>query len=80
MATHIERNKNKRNKLIIHDMTLVAPDRSRKDIGRLKTAIESTERIHIPSQYELYDIYHAITTIDGHLSGILQKRTDTITE
>lgn len=64
--------------IIINDFTQVSPDRSRKDIGALRRAIENAEAIHLPCRADLYDIYHDNISIDGHLSGIIDKRRDMI--
>ena len=72
-------NKNKKQPVIINDLTLVSPDRNRKDVGKLKAAIMSAERIQAPNRYALYDLYHDVVTIDGHLAGILAKRTGAVT-
>lgn len=64
--------------IIINDFTQVAPDRSRKDIKALRQAIEAAETPIMPSRVALYDLYHDNITIDGHLSGILNKRRDTV--
>lgn len=64
--------------IIINDFTQVSPDRSRKDISKLRLAIEAAEQVTVPSRAALYDIYHDNITIDGHLSGILEKRRDTV--
>lgn len=64
--------------LVINDMTLVAPRRNRKDIAALKSAVVAAESISLPNRAQLYDIYHDCVTIDGHLSGILAKRRDSI--
>ncbi|MDR1984992.1 MAG: DUF935 domain-containing protein [Prevotellaceae bacterium] len=72
----IERGARKPQKVIINDLTLVAPDRNRKDIAKLKSSIQRAESIYTPSRVQLYDLYHDITTIDGHLAGVLQKRKD----
>jgi len=64
--------------VIINDMTQVAPDRNRKDAGKLKAAIERAESIYTPNRTQLYDLYHDVLTIDGHLSGIIEKRTDAV--
>jgi SPP1 gp7 family putative phage head morphogenesis protein len=70
--------KNTPTNLVINDFTQVSPDRSRKDIGKLRAAIERAESIFVPNRTALYDIYHDITTIDGHLSGIIRKRIDSV--
>lgn len=64
--------------VIINDMSQVAPDRNRKDAGKLKAAIERAESIYTPNRTQLYDLYHDVLTIDGHLSGIISKRTDAV--
>ena len=64
--------------LVVNDMTFVSPDRNRKDVGKLKAAIERAESITTPNRARLYDLYHDIVTIDAHLSGVLQKRTDSV--
>jgi len=63
---------------LIHDLTLVAPDRNRKDIQSLKQAVTSAELIHFPNRTLLYDLYHDIYTMDGYLSGIIDKRIDSV--
>lgn len=63
----------------ILDLRMVAPDRNRKDVGKLKSAIERAESITLPNRYKLMDLYHDVVTIDGHLAGILDKRTKAVT-
>lgn len=65
--------------IIVNEMTHVSPDRNRKDIGTLRRAVEAAERIHTPNRARLYDLYHDVLTIDGHLSGIIEKRTAAVT-
>lgn len=63
---------------IIHDLTLIAPDRSSKDIGSLKQAVITAESIYYPNRVALYDLYHDILSMDGYLRGIIQKRVDDV--
>jgi hypothetical protein len=63
---------------IIHDLTLVSPDRSSKDIGKLKESIISAESVYFPNRVALYDLYHDILSMDGFLRGIIQKRIDAV--
>lgn len=63
---------------LIHDFTIVAPDRRRKDVSDLKNAITSGEQIYFPNRSLLYDLYHDIYTMDGFLSGIISKRINTV--
>lgn len=63
---------------IIHDLTLVSPDRSSKDIGKLKESVVSAESVYFPNRVLLYDLYHDILSMDGFLRGIIQKRIDAV--
>lgn len=60
--------------IVVQDMTLVSPNRNTADVGKLKDAILRAESITLPKRVQLYDIYNHITTIDGHLGGIIGKR------
>ncbi|WP_298307239.1 DUF935 family protein [Flavobacterium sp.] len=63
---------------IINDLTLISPDRSSKDIGKLKESIEVAESIYYPNRVQLYDLYHDVLSLDGFLRGIIQKRIDSV--
>lgn len=63
---------------LIHDLTVVSPDRNRKDVQSLKTAVVSAELVHYPNRVLLYDLYHDVYSLDGHLRGIIAKRIDTV--
>lgn len=65
--------------LLVPEITYVQPDRNRKDVGMLKQAILCAESVLAPYRTYLYDLYHDIVTIDGHLSGVLEKRTKSVT-
>ncbi|MBR3648266.1 MAG: DUF935 family protein [Paludibacteraceae bacterium] len=65
--------------IIVQEIKLVSPDRNRKDVGNLKQAIERAESVELPNRYKLMDLYHDVVTIDGHLSGLLEKRTKAVT-
>ena len=69
----------KNNSIVVQEIRLVAPDRNRKDVGTLKRAIMGAESIEVPNRYRLMDLYHDVVTIDGHLSGLLEKRTKSVT-
>lgn len=64
--------------IVVQDLTLVAADRSPKDIGKLKSAIINAEAIHFPNRAQLYDLYHDVVSLDGHLQGIIEKRIDSV--
>ena len=78
MGLTVQKGNKKPQKTIIQDFTFVAPDRTRKDVGILRYAIERAESVYVPNRYKLLDLYHDIVTIDGHLAGIIQKRTDAV--
>ncbi|MGV9003968.1 phage portal protein family protein [Flavobacterium sp.] len=75
MAEEIKKEKKS---IIIHDLTLVAADRSQKDIGKLKSAVVNSEAIYAPNRAALYDLYHDVVSLDGHLQGIIEKRIDSV--
>ncbi|MDR2472157.1 MAG: hypothetical protein LBD53_01155, partial [Tannerella sp.] len=65
-------------KLTVHEMNLVSPDRNAKDIGKLKAAIVRAESVTIPNRTQLYDLYHDITSLDGHIGGLIEKRINAV--
>jgi hypothetical protein len=64
--------------IIINDITLVAPNRQAKDIGKLKTDIVSAESVYFPNRADLYDLYWDVYSMDGFLRGIIRKRIDNV--
>ncbi|MES2238871.1 MAG: DUF935 family protein [Bacteroidota bacterium] len=77
MGVNIEKGK-KPEAYVVHDLTLVAPDRGSKDIGKLKESVISAESVYFPNRVLLYDLYHDILSMDGFLRGIIQKRIDAV--
>lgn len=75
----VQRHRTKKQSIIVNDFSFVAPDRNRKDVGTLKKSIERAESVHCPNRYRLYDLYHDVLTLDGHLSGVCEKRIKAIT-
>lgn len=65
------------NQLVIQEINIQAPDRSRKDISDFKSALESAERTEYPQRVQLYNLYEDII-LDGHLSGIMAKRISAV--
>jgi phage gp29-like protein len=61
-----------------YELYLRPPDRTAKDLASLKTALSAAERSELRSRYMLYDIYKENIDFDGHLRGLLRKRTDSI--
>ncbi|MBX2916438.1 MAG: DUF935 family protein [Cyclobacteriaceae bacterium] len=59
--------------LVVNQINVVSANRTSKDIGTFKTAINSAESVAFPNRVLLYDIYDQIL-IDGHLCGVTQKR------
>ena len=70
--------KNKQGNIIVQQIVNVAPDRSRKDVGTLKQSLERAESAQLPNRYKLYDLYHDVLSLDGHLSGLIGKRTKAV--
>lgn len=68
----------KQPEFIIHDLTLVSPDRSSKDMQSIKIFVQTAEQVHYPNRVGLYDMYHDIWTMDGHLRGIVGKRVGNV--
>ena len=68
----------KNGQLVVQQITMVAPDRQRKDVGTLKQALERAESVQLPNRYKLYDLYRDVLSLDGHLSGLLEKRTKAV--
>ncbi|MDD2633947.1 MAG: DUF935 family protein [Bacteroidales bacterium] len=64
--------------VIVYDLTLSSPDRNSKDISTLKSSILRAESITLPNRHLLYDLYHDVRSLDGHLSGIIKKRIDAV--
>jgi len=64
--------------LVVQELSIVAPDRNRKDMGTLKASIQRAESIQLPNRTKLYDTYHDVMSLDGHLSGIWRKRIDAV--
>lgn len=64
--------------VIVQDISLVSPDRGRKDIQSLKNSVISAESIHYPNRVLLYDLYHDVVSMDGFLCGIINKRIDSV--
>lgn len=64
--------------LVVQEMHLVSPDRNRKDVATLKQALQRAESIQLPNRVALYDLYHDIVTLDGHLEGLITKRVGAV--
>ncbi|WP_407479952.1 phage portal protein family protein [Elizabethkingia anophelis] len=64
--------------VIIQDLTLISPDRNRKDVQNLKNAVISAEQVYFPNRVLLYDLYHDVVSLDGFLKGIIEKRIKSV--
>jgi len=67
----------KNQQLIVNELNIMSADRSRKDIGSFKSALQSAEAIHSPQRIQLFNLYDDIT-LDGHLTGITNKRISAV--
>ena len=63
--------------LIVNDIRLISVDRTMKDIKSFRTALRTAESIYFPNRTRLYDLYEDVL-LDGHLTGIMQKRIDEV--
>ena len=63
--------------LVVNQLNVISADRSKTDIGDLVTSLQSAESVHYPNRSRLYNLYDNIL-IDGHLTGIMSKRIDTV--
>ena len=63
--------------LVVNKIIVQNVDRTMKDIGRWRQAHQAAENKYYPVRYRLYDIY-ADVLLDGHLSGLIQKRFDAV--
>ena len=61
--------------IIVNKITSIAPNRQAKDVGSLKSAIINAESRIVPNRAQLYDLYNDVVSLDGRLSGLLEKRT-----
>ncbi len=67
----------KKTNLVVHDIRLINVDRTMKDIGKWRNALINAESIYYPNRTRLYDVY-ADVLLDGHLTGIINKRMDAV--
>lgn len=63
--------------IIINDIRIQQVDRSKKSIAGWRNDHRAAESITNPNRSRLYDLYADIL-LDGHLSGIIQKRVDAV--
>lgn len=78
MEQAIIKEKGKENvSLIMHDIHMVSVDRTMKDIAYFRSALRNAESIYYPNRTRLYDLYEDVK-LDGHLTGIINKRFDAI--
>lgn len=63
--------------IVVNQINIIAVDRSTKDIKRWRQAHVNAEAVVYANRQQLYDLYKDVE-LDGHLSGIVQKRFDTV--
>jgi len=49
--------------LVVHEMNVMSADRSYKDIGEFKNALQSAESVYYPNSTRLFDLYEDIMLI-----------------
>ncbi len=65
--------------IVVNNMPVILrpADRTKKDIGDWWFALQVAEQVIFPNRTRLYDLYSTVI-IDGHLSGIIEKRIASI--
>lgn len=63
--------------IIVNRISMVAVDRTTKDIETWRSAHRVAESIYYPMRSRLYDLYMDVV-LDGHLSGLMTKRIDSV--
>lgn len=64
-------------KVVSRNITVRSIDRSSKDAATWMSGIKQAESVINPNRVRLYDVYE-MALLDGHLSGIIDKRIDTV--
>lgn len=64
-------------KIVVQELRITSTDRSYKDVGELKEALQSAERIHYPNRTGLYDLYED-TVLDGQVTASINKLVDDV--
>jgi hypothetical protein len=64
-------------KIVVQELRITSADRSYKDVGELKEALQSAERVHYPNRVQLYDLYDDVV-LDGQVSGSIDKLVNEI--
>lgn len=63
--------------LIVQQITQISVDRTMKDVAFMRDALRMAESIYYPNRTRLLDMYSDVD-LDGHLSGLVQKRISTV--
>ena len=73
----IKKEPGEKQSLVINALNIISVDRTSKDIQSWRNAHQNAEATQYPNRTRLYDIYKDVE-LDGHLSGIIQKRFDAV--
>ena len=63
--------------IIVNNIVMRTVDRTPKDVGRWRDDHKMAESIYFPQRSRLYDLYMDVI-LDGHLSGLIMKRIDSV--
>lgn len=77
MADTIRKENEGKTPLVIQSLNIISVDRTPKDIRNWRDALRHAEAIQYPNRIRLYDLYKDVE-LDGHLSGIVNKRFETV--
>lgn len=75
--SNIKKEPGEKQAVVINALNIISVDRTSKDIRSWREAHRNAEAIQYPNRTRLYDLYKDVE-LDGHLSGIIQKRFDAV--
>ncbi len=73
----IKKEKGEEKAIVVNTLNIISVDRTSKDIRNWRDAHRSAEAIYHPNRTRLLDLYKDVD-LDGHLTGIVQKRIDAV--
>lgn len=76
MAVQVKKGKlsqEEKNNLVIHKLSIIAPNRNRQTVSDVRSAHKTAEFVHSPNRVALLDLYEDCL-VDPFLSGVINKR------
>ncbi|MFT3750954.1 MAG: DUF935 family protein [Agriterribacter sp.] len=75
--SNIKKEPGEKQAIVLNSLNIISVDRTAKDIRSWREAHRNAEAVSYPNRTKLYDLYKDVE-LDGHLSGITQKRFDSV--